>query len=197
MRLLFCIAWLILPVLGFAWHYGPGQDCFRGDEAQIELVKARAAAKDDNHAVAVKHYANALKSLPAGQTKVARQIRLEKAKSMMLSKNLAEANGELETLVDELSEDKTADVVLLNDAKSALANSQYYTTWTMRLHGFSRDAWEPEIEAARQSYRWLSETAKMRGDTDAAKKFAEDCEASIRLARLDLAELQGLPLPCQ
>ena len=53
------------------------------------------------------------------------------------------------------------------------------------------------MESARQAYKLLAEEAEKRGDAAAAKKHREDLEASIRLARMDLSELQGLPLPSQ
>ena len=125
------------------------------------------------------------------------RLRLERAKAQMLAKKLPEASGELKSLVDELSADPTADPKLLAEARSAMANSQYYMTWLMRLEGMSQDVWEPEIEAARQNYKLLAEQAEKRGDTVAITKHKEDLEAAIRLARMDLGELQGLPLPSQ
>ena len=35
------------------------------------------------------------------------------------------------------------------------------------------------------------------GDSTLAKKHEEDLESAIRLERIDLADLQGLPLPMQ
>jgi hypothetical protein len=67
----------------------------------------------------------------------------------------------------------------------------------MRLEGEPKDLWEPEIEAARQGYRLLAEQAEINGDADAAKKHRQDLESSIRLARMELSELQGLSLPSQ
>ena len=67
----------------------------------------------------------------------------------------------------------------------------------MRLEGLTKEAWEPEIEAARQTYRLLAEQSESAGDTNAAKKNREDLESAVRLARMDLTELQGLPLPSQ
>ena len=39
--------------------------------------------------------------------------------------------------------------------------------------------------------------ADLSGDETSTKKNQEDLEAAIRLARMDLSELQGLPLPSQ
>ena len=115
----------------------------------------------------------------------------------MLAHQLPDAHGELRNLVDEMTADAGADPKLLADARSAQANSQYYTTWLMRLEGAGRDEWEPEVESARQTYRLLAEQAEKAGDTAAAAKHREDLEAAVRLARMELSELQGLNLPKQ
>ena len=45
----------------------------------------------------------------------------------------------------------------------------------------------------------LSASPALAQDEDeaAAQEYQEDLESAIRLARMDLAELQGLPLPSQ
>jgi hypothetical protein len=115
----------------------------------------------------------------------------------MLAHQLPDAHAELRTLVEELQGDAATPADLLTDARSTQAQAQYYMTWLMRLEGQPREVWEPEIEAARQTYRLLEEQAESGGDARAAKKNQEDLESAIRLARLDLSELQGLPIPSQ
>ncbi len=63
----------------------------------------------------------------------------------------------------------------------------------MRLEGAPREEWEPRIESARQTFKQLA------GDASGAarQEAQEDLESAIRLARMDLSELQGLPLPSQ
>ncbi len=197
MRLLILICWLMMPILVGAYHYGPGQDRLRLDAAAAALSTAELCAADGAWASAVAAYDDALKELPPGHTAQSQRIRLERDKAMMLSKQLPAAHDDLKSLVAELVADKQADPRLLAQARSTLANSQYYLTWLMRLEGLAREAWEPEIEAARQEYRLLAEEAQKSGDSAAAAKHREDLEATIRLARMDLGELQGLPLPSQ
>ena len=67
----------------------------------------------------------------------------------------------------------------------------------MRLEGYQRSDWEPEIESARQAYGRLAEQARSRGDERRADEMLASLESAIKLARLDLTELQGLPLPSQ
>jgi hypothetical protein len=70
-------------------------------------------------------------------------------------------------------------------------------TWLMRLEGLGAQEWEPEIESARQTYRMLAEQDEAKGDQESARKHREDLESVIRLARMDLGDLQGLDLPKQ
>lgn len=197
MRIVLVVGWLIVPVLAWAWHAGPGQQYQKLDEANVFVVNAKDALAKKDYARAAEEFDAALKSLPEGKTAEARQIRLERDKAMMFAKKLPEAHEDLDNLVAEMQADPKADPKVLNEARAALANSQYYVTWLMRLRGHARDEWEPEIEGARQTYRLLAEQAEAAGDSELMARFQKDCESAIRLARLDLDELQGLPLPSQ
>ena len=197
-RIVFLTGWLLLGVAGAVAHYfGPGIERQKLDAVAAHIAAAEKAAAAQDFEDAVEEYNDALKALPEGRTADARRLRLERAKAQMLAKQLPEAHADLRALVDELSTEPTADPKLLADARSVQANSQYYMTWLMRLEGLGRDAWEPEIEASRQTYKLLADSAAKAGDATAAAKHREDLEASIRLARMNLSELQGLPLPSQ
>jgi hypothetical protein len=197
MRILLLAAWLLLLPVALAYHLGPGQARQALDAAAAKLAEAERLVQDRDYAAAADAYEDALKLLPPERRAEARRIRVERAKAMMLAKRLPEAHADLKNLVDDLQGDPAADPALLADARAVLANSHYYMTWLMRLEGLGRDAWEPEIESARQTYKLLAEQAGQRGDAAAVRKNQEDLEAAIRLARLDLSELQGLPLPSQ
>jgi hypothetical protein len=197
MRIVVLVGWLIIPVGVAAYHYGPGQEQMLLDDAGQRLVEADRHVAAKEYSVAVEQFDEALRLLPAGRTQEARRIRLERAKAQMLARKLPEAHEDLKALVEEMTADKTADPKLLNEAHAALASSRYYMTWLMRLEGMPRDVWEPEIEAARQTYRLLAEEAENQGDNTLASQCRHDVESAIRLARMDLSELQGLPLPSQ
>jgi hypothetical protein len=197
MRILILAAWVLLLPAALAYHLGPGQTQKTLDAVAAKLAEADRLAAEKDYPAAVEHYDEALKLLPADRKSAARKIRLERAKAMMLARKLPEAHADLNALVDELQDEPASDPKLLAEARSVQANSQYYLTWLMRLEGLGRDVWEPEIESARQAYKLLAEQAEQRGDAAAAKTHKEDLESAIRLARLDLSELQGLPLPSQ
>jgi hypothetical protein len=203
--------WLLLPVGALAYHYGPGQTqvsvdrAARATERAQELTrKAReVAAKDGDEAAktywldAETAYAEALGFLPVERVAETRALRLQRAKAQMFISQLPDARRDLGALVEELSSDPAADPKLLAEARSALGNAQYYTTWLMRLEGLPQEVWEPEIEASRQNYKLLAEQAAHEGDGKLGQESKENLESAIRLARMDLSDLQGLPLPSQ
>lgn len=197
MKILFVTSWLLLLPAAWLWNMGPGQKYLSRDNADRLLREAEKLAAEGQHQDAVMAYDEAIKLIGSDRVEELRPIRLQKAKSQMLAKQLPEAHGELTALVEELQKSVPSDDALLADARSTLANSQYYMTWLMRLEGLSRDIWEPEIESARQQYKLLAEQSMARGDSTAVRKHQEDLESAIRLARMDLGELQGLPLPSQ
>ena len=193
MRALLVAGWLMLPI-GFAfWHYGPGQDRVRLDEAAAMLRTAQQHANAEEWAEAVAAYEKVLELLPESEAQQRRQVVLAKAKAQMLCSQLPTAHDDLKALVEDLQGDPSADKALLADARSTLAQAQFYMTWLMRLEGQPEEVWGPEIEGARQNYRLLAEASSGAGK----EKHTKDLEAAVRLARMDLGELQGLPLPSQ
>jgi hypothetical protein len=197
MRTFGLLAWLMVPVLVGAYHYGPGQEKLQLDDVARILAEADRLAAQERWADASSRYEKALTLLPAGRVEESRRVRLQRAKVQMLDRQLPEATAALKELVDQLESDKAADPKLRDEARESLANAQYYMTWLMRLEGLGASDWEPEIESSRQTYRMLAEQSQARGDAASVKRHRQDLESSIRLARMDLAELQGLDLPKQ
>lgn len=197
MRTALIVVFLLLPVLAAAYHFGPGQMQLRLDDTAGTLRAARHAALAEDWSTAAKLYAQALTQLPPQRTRDAQYVRLELAKAQMQSAQLPESLSALLLLMSELQDDTSAPRSLVDDTRSALANAQYHMTWLMRLEGLPKGDWEAEIESSRQNYRLLAEQAGRSGDPRAAARHLHDLEAAIRLARMDLKELQGLPIPSQ
>ncbi len=198
MRIVTLLVWLMLPILAAAYHYGPGQQQLLLNDVDGLVNQAEKLAQQEQWSKADTAYEEALGMLPEGGfTSQRRRLRLERAKVQMENRELPSAHQELKQLVDEMTDDEQADPKLLSEARSTLGNSQYYMTWLMRLEGRPRTDWEPEIEAARQTFRLLAQQSEQQGAEDDLKRNREDLESSIRLARMDLKDLQGLPLPSQ
>jgi hypothetical protein len=198
MRNILLVSWLVLPIGAWAYHEGPGQDRVTLDETDAVLVAANDAAQSGRWNEAVSRYEEALGKLPKQDTAASKatvqRLQIELNKARMQAKGLSEARADLDSLVEQMEADATTDPKLLAEARQALARSQFFTTWLMRLEGLDREAWEPEIEAARQNWRLLAEQAGSEAEKTTHRK---DLEAAIRLARLEIEDLQGLPLPSE
>jgi len=211
MRKLLLLVWLLLPAAALAYHYGPGQERVRCDKASEAIARAREAAfmarqlaleQGDEAAKplwkeAEQACGEALALVPPERTEDIRALRLDRAKAQMWIGQLPDARREFEALVEELSADPKATRTDKRDARTGLAQAQYFMTWLMRLEGSPRSEWEPEIEAARQNYKLLAEEAIAEGDKAAAETGRQDLESAIKLERMELKDLQGLPLPSQ
>ena len=197
MRSLLIVAWLFLG-LGIAiYHFGPGQQQVEIDHIAEILDTARSNVEAGQFADSVNQFDEVLTSMPADRVAQSRAIQLEKAKAQMLAAQLPESREALAALLEEVSSDEVVNVRFETEVRAALASSQYYTTWLMRLEGLPEDEWKPEIEAARQHYTLLTKMADQVNDADLEVRSSEDLESAIRLARMDISELQGLPLPNQ
>lgn len=198
MRNILLVSWLVLPVAAWAYHEGPGQDRVALEATDAVLVAAHDAATAGRWKDAVRKYEEALTKQPknadAMPKSAVQRLQIELNKARMQASQLPEAREELEVLVEQMSADRDTDPVLLREARQALARSQFFTTWLMRLEGLDRAEWEPEIEAARQNWRLLAEQA---GAGKEADQHRTDLEAAVKLARLEIEDLQGLPLPSE
>jgi hypothetical protein len=198
MKKIFLTLWLLLPILLVTYHYGPGQDRLKQDDVSMMLQAADHYVAVSNWGKAIELFDNALTTMPKDEVLLNRRVRLAKAKAQMDFSQLPVANRDLQSLMDEVLESSDSNTELSRDIRSALANSQYYMTWLMRLEGLPEDKWMPEIESARQNYKLLAEESIKQGNNDSKlKTHREDLESAILLARMDLGELQGLPLPSQ
>src|SRR5436190_1923331 len=141
MRVLILVGWLLAPIVVAIWHYGPGQEYAHLDAVADLLARADRCAAEGQALEAAKLYDEALRLLPASRVRESQRIRLERAKAQMLASQLPAANQDLHLLVEELAADAGAAPALLADARSVLAQSQYYLTWLMRLEGQPRELW--------------------------------------------------------
>lgn len=197
MRVLLLVIWMLIPVGVFAFHLGPGQNHLKLDQAAQVLINADALAAEEKWADAQTEYEKALTLVPDHRDDLRFKVQLQRAKAQMQNAQLPEANSDLQGLVATLVESKDVDPELLADARNCLANSQYYMTWLKRLEGLPREEWEPDITSAQQTLRLLAKQADSADDEAAFELHTKDLESAVRLARMDLGELQGLPLPNQ
>ncbi len=195
-KILLC-CWLVTPVILFAYHYGPGQAGLARDFAAQQIALAADLEQREDWTGALAAYSDALAKLPSADRESRWKVRLAQGKARMHVGELPEAINDLEGLLAEMEKGGTP-TKEADEVRTNLATGQYYAGWLMRLEGASTEEWTVQTDNARQHFRLLAE-AKLASDAPAAKGHQEDLEATIRLARMDLSELQGMPLPkmCQ
>lgn len=196
-RILLVSLWLMVPLPVIAYHLGPGQSHDRLESVDQLMDQADDFVSAEDWSSAIGCYDEALELLPEDAVADARRVRLEKSKAQMLNSQLPEAHAELSELAAEVNDDASCSAELRKETLATYANSQFYITWLMRLEGMTRDEWEPEIESSRQILTSLAEEAVACGDDETATRHREDLEASIKLARMDLSELEGEKIPKQ
>ncbi len=191
-RKLFWTAWCLLPVALLAFHFGPGQEWLKRDDARRAIHTALAAERDLDWTTAADAYADARESLPADARAQRTRLALEEAKARIQAGEIIEGQTQLEELLaDELAQ-SSPDEAMVRELRDELGTTAYWAAWLMRLDGALPDEWLLEAETARQHFRLLAEDAE---DPAAAETHKKNVEAVIRLEQMDLSELQALPLP--
>ena len=169
---------------------GPWAWMFDEDRAAAARADAHAALAADDPVRAQAAIAEALAALQAARGEEASLAGDPAALDLgRLQARAALASGDLvggAAALGELLRLHGEDRALRHEAASAL----FELAWGLRLEGAARDEWLPVAEEARQHFRLLAETAPA-GDDSAARNL----ESTLRLQRMDLSELQGLPLP--
>lgn len=194
-RTILIILWLLVPALLLAYHYGPGQTRLAQDQAARAIADARTLEATEDWVGAVDAWDDALALLPESSREARTQVRLAHARARMHSGELPEAIDAMETLLDDANGQVPG--ALTDEIRSTLATANYYAGWLMRLEGAPAEEWLMPVESARMHFRMLAEAKSGQPETMAS--FQKNLEATIRLAQMDLSELEGLPLPkfCQ
>jgi hypothetical protein len=186
-------AWLLLPVALLAYHFGPGQASRQRDEIARQLSLAAQAEQREDWNAARRAYAQALSHLPGANTRLRNGVRVAQAKARMYSGEIVEAIGDLKILLAEIDV-PGADPTLRDDVRDTLGTAEYYVGWLMRLEGAPPEEWSAEVENARQHFHLLSQDTS-EVTPASASQYQQNLEAAIRLSRIELSELRGLPLP--
>ena len=184
--------WALAPVALLAYHFGPGQAGLAREEAKANIQAALDFEAKKQWQQAIDAYNDALAALPDTETAKRQQLQLARANARIYVGELPEAMLSMEHLLDETA--RGDDSELESKVRSSLASAQYYTGWLMRLELAEKKEWKEPLEKARQNFRLLAEqTAKT--DAKASEDHQKNLEAVVRLARMDLSEVQALPLP--
>ena len=195
MRSLLLVCWILAAIGGILFHLGPGQEFAATDQLSSMLDHAYHDALAGDHQEAFELYDHVLQTLPPEETLAVARVRLEKAKVLLESGSIAQAHHELSELNQIIEVEKDVPVPFQYEVQSALAATEFYGTWAMRLEGVPKDSWLPFVESARQRFRYLSEIPHPEDVRPAPVLDRQNLEVAIRLERMTEDELQGMPLP--
>jgi len=188
--------WALAPVGLLAYHFGPGQTGIAREEAKASIQIALDFEASEQWQQAIDSYNDALAALPDSETAKRQQLQLARANARTHVGEIPEAMLAMEHLLDETA--KGSDKALESKVRSSLASAQYHIGWLMRLELAEKKEWMEPLEKARQNFRLLAEQTDKTG-AKASENHQRNLEAVVRLARMDLSEVQALPLPkkCQ
>lgn len=195
MRSLLLVCWVLAAIGGILFHLGPGQGLAATDQLSSMLDHAYHDALAGDHQEAFELYDQVLQALPPEEPLTVARVRLEKAKVLLESGSIAQAHLELSELNHIIDVEKDVPVPFRYEVQSALAATEFYGTWAMRLEGVPKDSWLPFVESARQRFRYLSEVPDSEAVRPAPLLDRQNLEVTIRLERMTEDELQGMPLP--
>ncbi|GAA4441761.1 hypothetical protein [Bremerella cremea] len=193
MKLIVFTIWILVAVAGLAYHFGPGQGQMTRDQISRQLAAAHRHALDGEYDSALPLYDQALSKLPSEQRAKVFEVRIEKAKLQIEAGATPKAYADLVEMAPLVLPDKQLPASLKNELTSALGAAEFYGTWIMRLEGKPKEVWLPFAESSRQRFRYLSEATAPNSDD--ALTYRQNLERVIRLERMTIEELQGMPLP--
>ncbi len=192
-RILIALALLLAPILLLALHFGPGRRLEQREAAARHLRAAAAAEAQQDWAAALTAYQSALTTLPLDNVAARLEIRRRAADARFWNGDLPTALLELEALLEDAGRAEECPEETRR-IRGDLAAARYYAAWLMRLEGTPAEEWTVEAEDARQHFRLLAESSAEQSASDSGV-HQQNLEAVIRLERMDLSELQALPLP--
>jgi hypothetical protein len=171
---------------------GPAEPYRAKDRVAARLRVIERLKSEGKWEQVVTGYVWALEKMPPGDTGLRNRMTLEMGRARWQSGDLPGAMTDLETALDSANE--SGDAPLAREARSELAASHYYAAWLMRLEGAELEEWKAEAETARQYYRFMGEDNTLEG-TDEIERHRRNLECVVRLERMDISELRGMPLP--
>lgn len=165
------------------------------EKEQVAYEKAAAAWEDAADAFTIVE-----DTLVNEQGYASNQIRWSKARALVRSGDIWGGAGELDVLLDEVSEspEEEQDQELMRAVREELARSHYFGARLMRLSGEPAKEWRAEATKARQHFRYLAEQAAGNGETlETVRGLEDNVERVLDLEQQDLSEIEGTPLPRQ
>ncbi len=165
-------------------------------------AKAAADAEDATYTEAASAWHTAADKLreahemlaAAGSDK-APAIRIARDRALVRSGSIAEGVGDLELMLDTLSDAGQGTSTLADHAREEAATGYYYGARLLRASGKPANEWREVSGQARQNFRYLAETADAKQPGDKVAQRQKNLEMVLNLEQSSSEDLQAKPLP--
>lgn len=188
------LLWLLLPLPGVVWHFGPGQKWLAKDRAHSLIKRAQNAESQKNWAEAESCYREASGLVGNSDQRVRMQLEAGLVRMHYRQGGAVEAIDGIDRLLDDPTLPKQP-AELQREIRELAGRIHYYAAWVMRLEGAQRDLWMEEAELSRQNFRLLTESSIAAKQTTYSSLQQTNLETAVRLQRMSLTELMARPLP--
>ncbi|MDP1662869.1 MAG: hypothetical protein Q8L55_13220 [Phycisphaerales bacterium] len=121
-------------------------------------------------------------------------VRIARNRALIRAGSIAEGVGDLEAMLDTLSERGDASTPLADHAREEAATGYYYGARLLRAAGKPASEWREVSGQARQNFRYLAETGTNAADPKVAER-QKNLELVLNLEQSDADDLQAKPLP--
>jgi hypothetical protein len=122
-------------------------------------------------------------------------VRVARDRALIRAGKIAEGVGDLENMLDTMSEAGQQETALARKAREEVATGYYYGARLMRVAGKPAAEWRAVSGAARQNFRYLAETSTDGGAESKTGELQKNLELVLNLEQSGQEDLLAKPLP--
>lgn len=165
-------------------------------------AKDAATREDQAYRVAAQAWKQTADKLQEAQDLLSRcgskrvsPVRIARDRAAIRAGSIADGVGDLENMLDELSDAGQTESALADQAREELATGYYYGARLMRNAGKPTAQWRAVAERSRQNFRYLAESSRQGGSDLKAEELQKNLELVLNLEQSAQQDLLARPLP--
>ncbi len=188
------LLWLLFPMAALLLHFSQGETWLAREKAGALRKAALIEERNGRTRSARKLYQNALDATHPGDSPLRTRLRIDVARTSILSGEAFEGTEQMERFLAQRSF-KNIPRELRREAVAIQALGLYFAAYALRLDNNESTMWTEEAQQARTLFAGLYRDATQAGAPKEAAIYARNLEASIQLQRFKQAEIALNPPP--